>query len=251
VGYTPEYLRQSADVMCNVAGALWRLAAARSNQYLITESGGIVPLVGLLAKGNQGAQEAAAGALWWLATDPKICDAISKENAIKPLAALIRNNAPAKEQAALCLSVLATASTDNQGEIARELVHMMSTGTPSQLECASQVARDLALETGGNHALDEAGAIPFLVQQIGQGTDQASENSARALAQVACVSDNCRSTITHQLISVRHAATSIAPDLKVAARAARALKSMNAEEDEHSAQAVGMAILLFRIHTRD
>uniref|UniRef100_A0A7S2GR33 Uncharacterized protein n=1 Tax=Haptolina brevifila TaxID=156173 RepID=A0A7S2GR33_9EUKA len=119
------------------------------------------------------------------------------------------------------------------------------------MECATQVARDLSLETGGDRALEQAGAIPYLVQQVGEGTDQASENSVRALAHLASVSDDCRSTITHQLISVRHAATSIALDTKVAQRATRALREMNAEEDEQSAQAVGMAILLFRIHSRD
>ena len=169
----------------------------------------------------------------------------------EPLAVVLEHgNAIAKEQAAGCLSLLAVESKTNQHSVARQLVKIFSTGVPSELEHTTSVARNLSMQEFGKQVLDEEGAIPHLVRQIAEGTDHGCENSARALGRIAFVSNDCRSAITHQLISVRH----VASDLRVIQRAGRALKELDVGDDAgslESQQAVGLAILMFRIHERD
>ena len=242
-----------AELQCNAAAALWKLAFDSRNQQLIADAKGITPLVLLLRNGNDGAQEAAAGALRCMADSKEVRDRISASCAVTPLTALVENGTTdAKAQAAGCLALLAIESESNQELTATELMTIFESPTASEEACeyACRVACDLACEGKGNFALQQAEAVPHLVKQVSQGTSIASDKSARALAEIANVSPEVRSTVTHTLINARHNAT----DPKVVVRIVKALDGMESEggdQDDMSQQAVGLAILMFRIHTRD
>ena len=246
-----EEMEQAEQLQCNAAGALWSIAADVRNQLQIASLGGITPLVKLLHGKLQGAQEAAAGVLHRLSSQANLRGPICDADAIEPLAFVLEHgNAVAKEQAAGCLSLLTIENTTNQQSVARQVVKIFSNGVPDELEHATSVARDLAMQESGKTFLDSEGATPHLVRQIAEGTDHGCDNSARALGKIALVSSDCRSTITHQLIRVRHESS----DLRVTQRVSRALKEMDVGDEAdslESQQAVGLAILMFQLHERD
>ena len=236
------------------AGALWSLAGDVRNREHICDADGIQPLVELLKIGSPGAQETAAGALRAMAATPKVCAAISDFTPIVPLSAVVdKGSAGGKQQAAGVLVKLAKDDTTNQESIAKELLTILSNNRAEELDIAATLAYDLSQDEGNARAMAEAGVIKPLVKQLEVGNDIAVEAAAKALGNLGHVDDDKRGEITHLLINARHHAT----DLKRQARCGRALDDMNADttdgvgDDSKSQEAVGMAILLFRLHTRD
>ena len=241
-------------VQREAAGALMNLVALDANRKLVASSHGIDPLIALLKTGTAGAQETAAGALNVMAESPVVCESISHADAISALSSVLdKGNACAKDQAAGLLTRLAFVKPPNQLKIASQLVAILSNPKADELERASQLAHDLAEHRDACAALADAGVIPLLVKQIEAGTEHSGDFAARTLGYLADVNAERRGEITHQLIHARHHAT----DLKRGRRAGKALDDMNASafdgigDDTEAQEAVGMAILLFRLHTRD
>ena len=99
----------------------------------------------------------------------------------------------------------------------------------------------------------DVGLAPLLVRQIEAGTEKSGDLAANALSKLADVNVEMRGEITNQLIYAQHHAT----DVKRGRRAGKALDDMNASaydgigDDTEAQEAVGLAILMFRLHTRD
>jgi hypothetical protein len=214
----------TAALHYNAAAALWKLAADSRNQRLIDDSNGIMPLVLLLKTGNEGAQESSAGALRCMASTPEVRDRIAAAGAISPLAVLIEKGVTgAKDQAAGCLSMLATESPINQDQISLELFRVFETCTSLEAcEYAARIACEMSLDQNGSIALEKANMDPHLVRMVLKGTDVASDLAARALAGIANVTPESRSTVMSQLILARHEAE----DPKASMRIVKALKGL-------------------------
>ena len=220
----PAMKGSTAALHYNAAAALWKLAADSRNQRLIDDSNGIMPLVLLLKTGNEGAQESSAGALRCMASTPEVRDRIAAAGAISPLAVLIEKGVTgAKDQAAGCLSMLATESPINQDQISLELFRVFETCTSLEAcEYAARVACEMSLDQNGSIALEKANMDPHLVRMVLKGTDVASDLAARALAGIANVTPESRSTVMSQLILARHEAE----DPKASMRIVKALKGL-------------------------
>ena len=241
-------LAATGAVQCEAASALWSLAADEANKMLIADEDGIPLLVELLASEDQRTQEMAAGALHLMSRAPQVRMRISATNPISLLASVVdRGSVQGKQQAAWALAQLTLASAANASAIAHELVRILGGGKVTELECATQLAHDIMMDVDTRNALYAAGVIPHLTTQVEAGTESASDFALRALEHVANVSAEARGEVTHQLIGVRQRAGSE----KRRAKAAAALE-MNTDLDSvESQEAVGMAILLFRLHSRD
>ena len=220
----PAMKGSTAALHCNAAAALWKLAADSRNQRLIDDSNGIMPLVLLLKTGNEGAQESSAGALRFMASSPEVRDRIATAGAISPLAVLIEKGVTgARDQAAGCLSMLATNSPINQDQISLELFRVFETCTSLEAgEYAARVACEMSLDENGSIALEKANMDPHLVRMVLKGTELASDLAARALAGIANVTPESRSTVMSQLILARHEAE----DPKATMRIVKALKGL-------------------------
>jgi vacuolar protein 8 len=239
-------------MQCEVAGALWMLAGDSKNRQLIADAGGIEILLQVISTGSSDAQETATGALCTLASSPHVCSAISDEAPIGALASVVEEGTfGAREQAAKTILKIVARDSKSHAEVAEELVAIFSRAV-GDLERAVQLGYDLSSDNGARKALVEAGVIIHLVGQVEAGTEKASDFAAGALVQMAQLSTETRSAITHQLITARHNAG----EPKTAQRIGRALRDLNADsEDEATSlaneEAMGMAILLFRLHNRD
>ena len=88
---------------------------SRDKLVLISEAGGITPLVTMLASQNAAARENSAGALMHLALDPSNQLAISKAGGISPLVTILDDGTEqAHAHAAEALLRLATNNEENR-----------------------------------------------------------------------------------------------------------------------------------------
>ena len=176
-----------------------------------------------------------------------ICEKISAADPITACEIVLDQGVDdAKTQASALFRRLAFDVPANQIPIATALVNVMSDGgTDLEMEYATQLVYDLVGNDGARDAMAEAGAVPYLVTQIETAnSDQVSANSAHALFRIAKAGDDKRSEVTHQLICARHRCE----DPQKEVRVSRVLSELNSEENE---TAMGLAILMFRLHTRD
>ena len=230
------------------AGALWCLAADESNRTKIADLGAIPTLIYLMKEGGKGGtQETATGLLVQMAETLMICEKISAADPITACEIVLDQGVDdAKTQASALFRRLAFDVPSNQIPIATALVNVMSDGgTDLEMEYATQLVYDLVGNDGARDAMADAGAVPYLVTQIETAnSDQVSANSAHALFRIAKAGDDKRSEVTHQLICARHRCE----DPQKEVRVSRVLSELNSEENE---TAMGLAILMFRLHTRD
>ena len=94
------------------------------------------------------------------------------------------------------------------------------------------------------------GGISPLAKQVqsAECSHIASQTAANALIQIAGVDADYKTEVTHALITARHWAIDATKE-KIAANA---LTTLSADTDDpESNAAVGFAILLFKLHTRD
>jgi len=237
------------------AGALWSLAEDEGNRQLIADYGGVPLLLDLLQAGSQAAQETAAGALGSMAASLHVCETISAASPVSAFGRVLENGSDgAKRQVVIALRRLAIDVPANQRTVAEEVVRVLSSDVleddehAAELEQAARLADELALNPSARDVMAEVGAIPQLVKQVEMGTDTASGHAANALSLIALACTEYRSQVTNELISARHRVD----DPRKRQRVGRALSDMNGDEDDtESQEAVGMAILMFRLHTRD
>ena len=86
-----------------------------------------MPLVTLLTTGTTQARENAAGALWHLALEESNQSAIAKCNGISPLVTILDDGTEqAHKHAADALARLAISNADNQAQIAKHCVALLS-----------------------------------------------------------------------------------------------------------------------------
>ena len=175
------------DAQEAAANALRALAGDSSNRLLITESGGIGPLVLLLGCANVKAREHAEAALVRLSIEKRNRTAI-----IKQLVSMLHDSGTeAREQAAAALAKLARDSTDNRVSIVeaggiKPLLKLLRGGSLRAKEKSASALTHLC-ETGANQdAIAEAGGVSLLVGVL-QSSSSNKEASAVALSSLtAC-----------------------------------------------------------------
>ena len=142
---------------------------------LISEAGGIAPLVSMLASANSHARENAAGALMHLALDPSNSLAISRAGGIAPLVTLLDDGtAQAHQHAADALLRLANGNEENQTQSAKHLVTLLTNEREGAQCRAARVLGKLALKNPGSPVIIvNAGAISPLVTLLCSGTADA------------------------------------------------------------------------------
>ena len=233
---------QQEDIQREAAGALWTLSSDSEIIQLIADSGGISHLIELLTTGSKGTQATAAGVLCTMCASRTACIMVSDAKPIPALEAVLETGLKeAKEQASGALRLLARDGPGNEESIGRAVVRILSKGAVKELECAIHLTHDLSLIKRSRNAMVEAGVIPYLVKQVEEGTNTASDHAVHALRQIAQVSADHRSEVTHTLFSARPGA--VPPSL----RAGRALSEINSEADLSSegGQATGMFSPMF------
>lgn len=102
------YEDSSASAREAAAGCLWHLAINSNAQLLMSRSGAVRPLVGMLTESNQFGREEAARCLWYMALNNAFTQSeIEKAGAIKPLMQMLRGSEAEQEVAAAALGALA------------------------------------------------------------------------------------------------------------------------------------------------
>ena len=133
--------------------------------------------------------------------------------------------------------------------IARAIVAILEGNEASGLESTIKLAEQLSEDDGARQAMAAMDVIPPLRRQLetSECSDEASQSAANTLAKIALDADY-KVEVMHALITARHCTTS--PRKKDIA--AQTLHTLSSDEDDpESNEAVGFAILLFRLHTRD
>ena len=156
--------------------------------YVIAEAGGILPLVALLTSGGMAAKEHAAAALHHLAKDSDNQLAIARANGITPLVALLDGGSEVVVQNVKnALSRLAEYSEDNQAQIAKRCVSMLTAENSRAQELSAFALWSLAKKQpqGAPVVVVNAGAISPLVLLLSTGTLTAKQNAAAALSTLA------------------------------------------------------------------
>ena len=136
---------------------------------------------------RDGGKERAAGALWHLSMDSSNQQAIAKAGGIAPLVQLLDDGTEqATEWASEALKRLADSSNENQAQIAKKLVGLLS----SQSETAHTRAANALWELASNNAdsptvIVNAGAISPLVTLLSSGASEAKDAAKAALQMLA------------------------------------------------------------------
>lgn len=178
------------------AGALATLAKENPvNQVMITEEGGIAPLVELL-KGKALPIENATKALWHLAAMQDNQTAIARAGGIVPLVALLASSSELTQQyASAALESLVRDHTDNQ------------------------------------IALAKAGAIELLVSLLGSDSTETQVHSVGALLHLASNDEDSRTAVVQRLVALldlRNAAAQMKACEALAVLAARTVANRTA-----------------------
>ena len=183
---------------------------------LISEAGGIVPLVTMLFSTNSMARENAAGALMHLALDPANQIAIAKANGIQPLVAILDDGTPtAHQHAAEALARLCVKNPDNQTQSAKHLVQLLANAASlvdvSGAQCrASRALSDLAESDASSCVIIvNGGAISPLVMLLTTGTSDVKREASRALANLSLRSETTQLAIASGLVTLIGSGSSI------------------------------------------
>ena len=180
---------------------------SRDRLGAIAQAGGIGPLVGMVTNGAPEAKERAASALWHLSVDPANQVQITRAGGIAPIVTLLQDGTDeSHEFAAGALDRLAKGNADNQVQIAKKLVTLLS---PSMADGAQQRAAQqlwsLARgEAGATARVVNAGAISPLVALLGVGSAETKAAAEGALAYLARhdTSNQCGLAIASGLVQM-------------------------------------------------
>lgn len=179
---------RGADAQEAAAYALWALAGDSGNRLLITESGGIGPLVLLLGCNNPKAREHAEAALVRLSIE-----IANRELIIKQLVSMLQDqqNDSAQEQAAAALANLARDSDANRQSIVdaggiNPLLSLLKGESPGAKENAANALTQLCETNENRVSIAAEGGIGLLVGVL-QSSSSNKETSAITLCSlVAC-----------------------------------------------------------------
>ena len=180
----------------NASRAVWQLANLDRNRLAIAAADGITPLVSLLTAGSEATQRHAAAAMESLAKDcPDNQLALAKAKAIAPLVTLLGSESmETQEHSVGALLYLAT-HVDCRNAVVRRLVTVLDLrNANAQLRAAGALAALSSRNVTYRNAIYEAGAIPPLVRQLGDGlrveNDTPQERAACVLADLARSGDS-------------------------------------------------------------
>jgi vacuolar protein 8 len=153
----------------------------------IAAAGGIGPLVVMLSSGSLMGKERAAGALWHLSVAPANRMAIAKAGGIPPLVQLFDDGTlQASIYGSEALNRLAKNNPDNQTQIAKKLVSLLSYKNPGAQQRAAHILWELATsDPGAPVIIVNAGAISPLVMLVSCGKTECKKEAAGALSTLA------------------------------------------------------------------
>lgn len=152
----------------------------------IAQEGAIAPLVALLSKDGESAQEEAAGALRELADNDAIRLAITEAGGIGPLVTLLGGSNPKARENAEGALVRLSLEMANRVLIIEKLVGMLYKEDIAAREQAAAAIANLAHESTANcTSIVDAGGILPLLALLDCESSKAKENSAGALKELA------------------------------------------------------------------
>ena len=175
-----------------------------SRLELISEAGGIIPLVSMLSSTNPVARENAASSLMHLANHPSNQVAIAKANGISPLVTILDDGtAMAHAYAMDALLRLARDNVENQTQSAKHLVALLGNESTGAQRRAARVLSKLAAENPGSPVIIvNAGAISPLVTLLSSGALEVKEEAARALSDLSLNSPSTQLAIATGLVAL-------------------------------------------------
>ena len=132
-------------------------------------------------------KERAAGALWHLSMDSSNQQAIAKAGGIAPLVQLLDDGTEqATEWASEALKRLADSSNENQAQIAKKLVGLLSSSSALAQQRAANALWELAANNEASPTvIVNAGAISPLVMLLSSGVTEAKDAAKAALQMLA------------------------------------------------------------------
>ena len=178
--------------------------------FMISDTGGILPLVALLGpNATVQARENATGALWHLAIDVANQVSIARLNGISPIVTILDDGTPtAHGYAAAALFRLAVKNSDNQAQIAKHLVALLGNVSAGAQQRAAHALKDLGGNNPGSPVLIvNAGAISPLVTLLSTGAPEVKEETAGALSTLAFNSPSTQLAIATGLVALIGAGT--------------------------------------------
>ena len=168
----------------NATQALWHLSANGDTRLAIAREGGLVPLIKLLVDGSEVVQESASAAMESLTHDcPENQVTKAAVDAIQPLVNLLASDyEETQNHAVRALLNISSPNLENRNAVVRPLVALLQVRNATAQMKAAQALVLLASRSGANRvAIAEAGAIPPLVQLLGDGRN-ATTPQVRAAA---------------------------------------------------------------------
>ena len=180
----------------------------------IAAAGGVIPLVGLVTNGNQMGKERAASALWHLSVDTVNQVAIAKAGGIPPIVQLLDDGTvQAHEHAVAALARLSKDNPENQAQIAKKLVGLLSHQDEGAQRRSAHVLWELASNNPGAPVrIVNAGAISPLVALLGTGSIEAKEEAVGALTCLAHNDPSNQLAIATGLVALLGAGTAEAQE---------------------------------------
>ena len=180
----------------------------------IAAAGGVIPLVGLVTNGNQMGKERAASALLHLSVDAVNQVLIAKAGGIPPIVQLLDDGTEqAHEYAVAALARLAINNPENQTQIAKKLVSLLSAQSEGAQRRSAHVLWQLAeTNTGAPNRIVNAGAISPLVALLGTGSIEAKEEAVGALTCLAHNNPSNQLAIARGLVGLLGAGTAQAQE---------------------------------------
>lgn len=171
---------------------------------LISEAGGITPLITMLTADNQFARENAAGALMHLALDPQNAIAIAKASGIQPLVQLLDDGTEqAHMHTAEALARLSNKNVENQTQAAKYLVNLLSAeSVGAQRRTAKVLSKLAASNKGAPVIIVNAGAISPLVSLLANGALEVKVAVADALKNLSLHSPETQLAIATGIVGL-------------------------------------------------
>ena len=175
----------------NASRALWQLAYDPDNQIAIAASGGIVPLVTQLTAGSDATQRHSAAAIENLAKDNSENQlALAKAKAIAPLVSLLGSDSMETQAHSVGALLYLASHVECRNAVIRRLVNVLDErNANAQMRAATALAVLASRNITYRNAIAEAGAVPPLVRQLGDGlrveNDTPQERAACVLSDLA------------------------------------------------------------------
>ena len=233
--------------------------ASSQDGELLTQCAVAIPsLVALLNTGSEMAKEQAVGALWQLSTISAHRDAIAKAGGVPPIIQLLDDGTPAAyAHVVAVLARLAEGAPDNQTQIAKKLVTLLTSPNEGAQRRAAHSLWDLANDhPGAPVRIVNAGAISPLVTLLGSGPVEAKEEAVGVLSCLAANDTSNQLAIATGLVALQGLAPEEAkeqlavmvadfqnaPDIKAAiARAGSTVRGSDSDAAEGSSKVAKVA----------